>query len=108
MWRRGFGGRLVLRVGCEQAFPDKCLTLPEEALAVFVHLRPEANLVQRAVELDVVLRALDEHNVAVPRAANALVANGFPGDLHVREKGEGRRREPGDGRRETGARIRGQ
>jgi hypothetical protein len=82
LWGRGFGGRLVRRIAHEQSFPHERLALPEEALAVLVHLRPESHFIERAVQADLVFRALDEHDVAVARPTNALVADRFSRDLH--------------------------
>ena len=50
-------------------------------MAVFIHLRPKPHLIQRAVQLHVVLGALDQHDVAVSRTADALVANRFARNL---------------------------
>jgi hypothetical protein len=82
LWRRGFARWLLARVTHEQAFPHERLALPEEALAVLVHLRPESHFIERAVQADLVFRALDEHDVAVARPTNALVADRFSRDLH--------------------------
>src|SRR6476646_11737466 len=84
LWRRGFGGRLIWRFAHEQPFPDERFALPQQSLSVLVHLRPQPHLVERAVEAHLVLGPLDEHDVAVTRAADALVANGFARDLHCR------------------------
>jgi hypothetical protein len=72
----------VRRVADEESFPDECFALPEEALAVLIHLRPEAHLIEGAVELDPELGALNEDEVAVAGAADAFVANGFARDSH--------------------------
>jgi len=78
-------------VADEQPFPDECLAFPEESLAVLVHLCPESDLVERAVEVHVRLGALDEHEVAVAWTADAFVAKGLAGDFHdVVRDGEGR------------------
>ena len=76
------------RVAHEQPFPHECFALPEESLAVLIHLGPEADLVEGAIELDLELRAQDEDDVAVARAADAFVADGFAGDLHSSETGQ--------------------
>ena len=75
--------RGAVGVGNEQPFPYESLAFPEQALAAFVHLRPEADVIQRAFELNFGLRALDEYEVAVARPADALVADCFARDLHV-------------------------
>ena len=49
---------------------------------MLIHLRPEAHFVEGAIQLDVVLRALDEHHIAVSWASNALVANRLARNLH--------------------------
>ena len=49
---------------------------------MLVHLGPEADLVEGAVEAYLGLGALDEHQVAVTGSADALVANGLARDLH--------------------------
>jgi hypothetical protein len=72
----------VWRVADEESFPDERFALPEEALAVLVHLGPEADLIEGAVELDLEFVALDEDDVAVAGAADAFVANGFARDFH--------------------------
>ena len=82
MWRRGFGRWLVVGVAHEQAFPHERFVLPEEALAVLVHLCPESHFIARAVQAYLVFRALDEHDVAIARPTDALVANRFSWDLH--------------------------
>ena len=75
--------RRAVGIGNEEPFPHECLTFPEESLAALVHLRPEADEIERAFELNLGLRALDEHEVAVTRAADALVADCLARDLHV-------------------------
>ena len=82
LWRRGFGGWLVRRVAHEQSFPHERFALPQQSLSVLVHLRPQPHLVERAVEPYVLLGPLDEHDVAITRATDALVAYGFAGNLH--------------------------
>jgi hypothetical protein len=84
LWRRGFGGRLVRRIAHEQSLPYECFAPPQQALSVLVHLGPQAYLVERAVEAYLVLGPLDEHQVAVTRATDALVAYGFSRNLHCR------------------------
>ena len=73
---------MVWRIADEQSFPHECLALPEEPLAVLVHLCPEAYIVECAVELYVRLQALDEDDVAVARTADAFVAKGLARDFH--------------------------
>jgi hypothetical protein len=72
----------VRRVAHEQPFPDEGFTLPEQPLAVLVHLRPEADLVERTIEADVTLASLDQDDVAIAWAADAFVAKGFARNLH--------------------------
>jgi len=73
---------VVGRVAHEEPFPHERLPLPQQSLSVLIHLRPQAHQVKRAVEPHLVLRALDEHDIAVAWAADALVADGFARDLH--------------------------
>ena len=82
LWRRGFGGRLVRRSAHEQPLPHERFALPQQSLSVLVHLRPQPYLVERAVETHLVLGSLDEHDIAVTRATDALVAYGFSRNLH--------------------------
>jgi hypothetical protein len=82
LWRRGFGGRLIGRVADEQSFPHEGLALPEQALAMLVHFRPEAHFVERAIKAYMLLGTLNEDDVAVPWAADALVTQSFTRDLH--------------------------
>jgi len=53
---------------------------------VLIHLRPESYLVERAIQADLVLGPLDEHDVAVTRATDAFVADRFAGNLHWPER----------------------
>jgi hypothetical protein len=69
--------------GCEQTFPHERLSLPEQALSVLVHLGPQAHLIERAIQLDVVLRALDEDDVPIARTADALVTDCLARNLHA-------------------------
>jgi len=89
LWRSGFAGGLVRLVAREQALPHEGFALPEQPLSVLVHLGPEADFVECAVQVDVRFRALDEHEVAVARAADAFVANGLSGDFHGAAIGHG-------------------
>lgn len=89
MWRRGFGGRLIGRVADEQSLPHEGLALPEQALAVLIHFCPEAHFVKRALQSHMLFGALDEDDVAVAWAADALVAQGFPRDLHCLQANAG-------------------
>jgi hypothetical protein len=82
LWRSGFGCGLMRRIADEQSFPDECLTLPEEALAVLVHLRPEAHFVECAFQAHLRFGALDEDEVSVAWTADAFVANGLARDFH--------------------------
>jgi hypothetical protein len=70
------------RVADEESFPNECFALPEKSLAVLIHLGPEADVIEAAVQLDLEFVALDEHEVAVAGTADAFVANGFARDLH--------------------------
>jgi hypothetical protein len=79
---RGFGSGLVRRIAHKQPFPHERFALPQESLSVLIQLRPEPNLVERAVESHLVLGPLDEHQVAVARATDAFVAYGLAGNLH--------------------------
>jgi hypothetical protein len=89
LWRRGFGGRLVGRVADEQSLPHEGLALPEQALAVLVHFCPEAHFVERALQSHMLFGALDEDDVAVAWAADALITQGFPWDLHCLQSSAG-------------------
>ena len=83
LWRSRLDVCVAVRLGDEEPLPDECFPLPEESLAALIHLCPEADLVQGAVEPYFLLRALNEDEVAVARAADALVADGFAGNLHT-------------------------
>ena len=74
---------VAVRLGDEKSLPDERFALPEKPLAALVQLRPQTHLVQGAIEPHFVFRALNEDEVAVARPADALVANGFAGDLHT-------------------------
>ena len=86
MWGRGFGSGLVWRIAHEQSFPHERFALPQQSLSVLIHLRPQSYLVERVIQPDLVLGPLDEHNVAVTRATDALVAYGFAWNLHWPER----------------------
>ena len=81
---RGFTGGLVGGIAHEQTFPDECFALPEKALAVFIHLRPQAHVIQGAVELSEPFGALNQHDVAVARTADTLVADRLAWNLDQR------------------------
>jgi len=53
---------------------------------VLIHLRPQSYLVECAIQADLVLGPLDEHEVAVTRATDAFVADRFAGNLHWPER----------------------
>ena len=84
LWRRGFAGGLVGRIAHEQAFPHQRFAFPQQALAVFVHLGPQAHVIDRAIELGEGLESLNQHDVAVTRTADALVPNRLARDLDQR------------------------
>ena len=86
LWGRGFGSGLVWRIAHEQSFPHERFALPQQSLSVLIHLRPQSYLVERVIQPDLVLGPLDEHNVAVTRATDALVAYGFAWNLHWPER----------------------
>ena len=53
---------------------------------MLIHLRPQSYLVECAIQADLVLGPLDEHEVAVTRATDAFVADRFAGNLHWPER----------------------
>ena len=70
------------RVAHQQSFPHERFAFPEQTLAVLIHLGPEPNFIECAVESHLGLRPLDENEVAIARAADAFVPKGFAWDLH--------------------------
>ena len=51
---------------------------------MLIHLGPKADQVKRAVQPHLVFGALNEHDVAIARAADTFIADGLARDLHCR------------------------